>query len=156
MLSRIKGVTLRDRDRSDGIRRGCFGMETFCRWMKKIWWSRRWRWYEGKRKTKNEVDGPHQAWHEQVRFEGRRRPRQEKMEEDCTQPLPGIWAGDSKVLTYRVHFILMKCRIFWDCTLYWDFFAGLKMFLCTRTMVHLPAITPVDVMEKVSFLVAAS
>ena len=42
--------------------------------------------YVGTRKTKNEVDGQ-QAWHEQVRFGGGRRPRQRKMEECRTDPL---------------------------------------------------------------------
>ena len=35
---------------------------------------------------KNDVDGQHQAWHEQVWFGGVRRPRQEKLEEDGTEP----------------------------------------------------------------------
>ena len=51
--------------------------------------------------NKNEVDGQHQAWHEQVATGGGRCLRQEKMEEDGTEPRPGIIAGQGRRKTSK-------------------------------------------------------
>ena len=49
--------------------------------------------------------------------------------------------GDSILVNFQVHCVRMRCRICWDGTPFWDFFAALKMFLWAGTMVHLTAVT---------------
>ena len=49
-------------------------------------------WRPGKRNAEHELNGHHQARHEQVRVRGRIRTRLEMAEEDGTESKPGILA----------------------------------------------------------------
>ena len=51
----------------------------------------------------------------------------------------------------------IKSLLFWDCTPFWDVFAPYKLFLWAGTMVGPTSNSSnTDVVEKVTFLVAAS
>ena len=63
-------------------------------------------------KTNNEVDGQHLACHEPMRFGGKRPVGlQENMDDDDTEPRPGIVAGQGRRRIKRSLACNEQCRI---------------------------------------------
>ena len=96
----------------------------------------------GKRKTKNEVDGQHQAWHEQVWFGGRIRPRQEK---NGTEPWPGIiaaisWTREKKKQWFIAMLTLSTLQC--SCTLVKHIASLTEVIGCQHVMLVSPYIIP--------------